>query len=111
MQVDEGSRLRTHILVNTQLFEDVSEEEDNYWPPRPRGQGELEQMKQADIFAHESSRHFLSSLKLEDDSNKGRAQGDLEDRMRRMRLMRTRRTTFSANKMTAGLDENLNLKL
>ena len=27
MQVDEGSMLRTHIFVNAQLFEDVSEEE------------------------------------------------------------------------------------
>ena len=27
MQVDEGSMLRAHSLVNTQLFEDVAEEE------------------------------------------------------------------------------------
>jgi len=29
MQVDEGSMLRVHSLVNTQLFEDVAEEEGN----------------------------------------------------------------------------------
>ena len=28
MQVDEGSMLGTHIFVNAQLFEDVSEEEE-----------------------------------------------------------------------------------
>ena len=51
----------------------------------------------------------LSFLKPEHDSYKGRVQRDLENRM--MRMMRTRRTTFSGNKMSAGLDENLNLNL
>ena len=46
-------------------------------------------MKQADIFANESSGDLLSFLKPEDDSYKGRVQRDLEDRM--MRMMRTRK--------------------
>ena len=72
-------------------------------------QEELEQTKQAAIFSHESSRGFLSFLKPEDVSYKVRVQWDLEDRM--MRMMSARRTTFSGNKMPAGLDENLNLNL
>ena len=52
---------------------------------------------------------LLSFLKPEHDSYKGRVQRDLENRM--MRMMRTRRTTFSGNKMSAGNDENLNLNL
>ena len=58
---------------------------------------------------HESSRDFLTFLKPEDDSYKGRVQWDLEDRM--MRMMSRRRTTFSGNKIPAGLEEDLNLNL
>ena len=51
----------------------------------------------------------FQAKKPEDDSYKGRAQRHLDDRV--MRMMRARRTTFSGNNMSAGLDENLNLNL
>ena len=60
-------------------------------------------------FSNKSSSNFLTFLKPEDDSYKGRVQWDLEDRM--MRMMSRRRTTFSGNKIPAGLEENLNLNL
>ena len=75
-------------------------------------QEELEQMKLAAIFANECPRDFLSFSKPGIDSciyiYMWRIQRDLADRM--MRMMRTGRTTFSGNKMPAGLDENLNLE-
>ena len=105
MQVDEGSMLRTQRLVNTQLFEDVKTNKmraafleefrhttadlpTRVWTEEAEiqvYQEQLEQMKQADIF---SRRTFLSFLKPEDDSHKGRLQRNLEGR-----VMRTRRST------------------
>ena len=61
------------------------------------------------IFANESSRDLFEAKQPEDDSYKGRAQRHLDERV--MRMMRARRTTFSGNNMSAGLDENLNLNL
>ena len=137
MQVDEGSMLRVHSLVNAQLFEDVAEEEGNTTSgPKAKSckqdasslLGQLTDPQECGQkrrrfkcikrslsgwsrvhFSHESSRDLLRAKKPEDDSYKGRVQRDLEDRM--MRMMRTRRTTFSGNNMSADLDENFNLNL
>ena len=57
MQVDEGSMLRTHSLVNTQLFEDVAEEKGTQvLVPRPRVANKMQA-----AFSEEFRQHWTRS--------------------------------------------------